>query len=107
PLATAFVQTAACSDTKPPSAPANLAVTAQAQTSIAVSWSPSSDDVGVAGYHVRRGGTLVSTATQTSSTPSNLACGVTYTIGVDAFDAAGNLSPVTTTSATTAACSTP
>ena len=104
---TAFVQTASCSDGQPPSSPTGLAATARTETSIAVSWSPSTDNLGVAGYHVLVNGSLVSTGTQTSSAISSLSCGTTYTIGVDAFDVAGNQSPASSIPASTEVCPQP
>ena len=103
-LGGAFVETAACGDGESPTVPSDLSVTSTTQTSVSISWSASSDDVGVAGYHVRAEGLLVSTDVKTSSTISGLACGTTYTITVDAFDAAGNQSPAATTRAATAVC---
>ena len=105
-LGAAFVETAACGDGEPPTVPTDLSVTSATQTSVSISWSASSDDVGVAGYHVRAEGLLVSADATTSSTVSGLACGTTYTITVDAFDAAGNRSPAATTRADTAVCPT-
>jgi chitodextrinase len=102
-----FVQTAACADGQAPSTPTGLTVTRSTDTSITVTWSPSSDNVGVAGYGVFRGGTRVATTTQTTYTVSALSCDTAYTLGVDAYDAAGNHSPAATISWRTAACPAP
>lgn len=91
-------------DTTPPSTPTGLAVTGTSQTSISVSWSASSDNVGVAGYGLYRGGASTGSTTATSATFGGLACGTNYTLAVDAFDAAGNRSGQTSTTAATAAC---
>jgi chitodextrinase len=107
PLANAYVQTADCTDGQPPSAPAGLAVTARTQTSLSLAWSPSTDDVGVAGYRVYANGSLVYSGPQTTTVISSLACGLTYPVAVEAFDAAGNQSPASTVSAATQGCSTP
>ena len=48
----------------------------------------------VSGYGVYLNGTKVATTTATSYTYTNLACGTTYTIGLEALDAAGNASNV-------------
>ena len=48
-------------DTTPPSTPANLTATGVTSSSVSLSWSPSTDNVGVAGYRVYRGGTLAGT----------------------------------------------
>jgi hypothetical protein len=79
-------------DTSPPSTPTNVAVTALSFSEAAVSWSASSDDVGVVGYRVYRDGTLVASPTGTSASVTGLAGGVLYAFSVAAVDAAGNTS---------------
>ena len=96
--------TAACTDSSPPSPPAALAVGARTQTSIALSWAAASDNAGVAGYSVYRGGVSQGNYTATSYTFTGLACGTTYTLAVDAFDAAGNRSTRPSLAASTTAC---
>ncbi|HEX6499413.1 MAG TPA: glycosyl hydrolase family 18 protein [Micromonosporaceae bacterium] len=78
-------------DTTPPSAPTNLTVTGTTTSSVSLSWTASTDNVGVAGYDIYRGGTKVGSATGTSYTDSGLAAGTTYTYTVKARDAAGNV----------------
>src|SRR5207244_1781740 len=74
-------------------------------TSIAVAWSPATDDVGVAGYGLYNGGSgPIATTTATSYVFGSLGCGKAYTLGVDAFDAAGNRSGQTQINASTGAC---
>jgi hypothetical protein len=75
------------------------------QTSIAFSWSASTDNTGVTGYRVARDTSYVGTTTALTYTVSGLSCGTTYTLGVDAYDAAGNHSAQATITAATAACS--
>jgi chitodextrinase len=79
-------------DTQPPSAPAGLAVTGTTSSSASLSWSAATDNVGVTGYDVYRGGTLVGTSTGTSYTDTGLSASTAYTYTVKAVDAAGNLS---------------
>ena len=79
-------------DSTPPTAPTNLAATVTAATSVSLSWTASTDNVGVTGYDVYRGGTLVGTASGTTYTDSGLTPSTAYTYTVKAFDAAGNLS---------------
>ena len=67
-------------------------------------WTASTDNVGVTGYRVFRDGTQVGTPAATSFAFSGLTCGTTYTLGVAAVDAAGNVSGTATTTVTTAAC---
>lgn len=93
-------------DTTPPSAPANLAVTGTTSTSASLSWSPSTDNVGVTGYDVYRGSTLVGSPTGTTFTDTGLTASTQYSYTVKAFDAAGNLSSASNAvTATTAAAS--
>ncbi len=96
--------TAACPDTTPPSTPTGLATSAIGQTSVALSWSASTDDVGVTGYRVFRDGSQVGTPSATSFSFTGLTCGTTYTLGVAAVDAAGNVSGIATSNVATAAC---
>jgi len=105
-IATVTVSTAVCPivDISPPSAPTGLSVSSVTSSSVAISWSPSTDDVGVAGYDRYRGGTLVSSGPGTSYTFTGLSCGTSYTFAVDAYDAAGNLSRQTTITGATSAC---
>jgi chitodextrinase len=77
------------------------------QTSLGATWTASSDANGVSGYHAYRNGTSVGTTAATNYTFGGLACGTSYTLAVDAYDAAGNISSKASMSATTAACSTP
>jgi chitodextrinase len=89
------------SDTTPPSVPANLSATAVSQSQINLSWSPSTDNVGVAGYQVFRNGTELGTTTATSYMDVNLAASTTYSYTVTAFDAAGNVSAQSTVAVAT------
>ncbi|MCK9858529.1 lytic polysaccharide monooxygenase [Paenibacillus sp. ATY16] len=77
-------------DTTAPSAPASLAATATAATSVTLSWNASTDNVGVTGYKIYRGTTLAGTATGTSYTVTGLTASTAYTFTVKAVDAAGN-----------------
>ncbi|KAA2252259.1 cellulose-binding protein [Solihabitans fulvus] len=79
-------------DTTPPSVPANLATTGTTSSSVSLSWSPSTDNVGVAGYRVYRDGAQVGTATGTTFTDTGLSAATRHTYTVAAYDAAGNVS---------------
>jgi RNase P/RNase MRP subunit p29 len=94
-------------DTTPPSAPGSLHTTNVASSSVELAWTAATDDVGVAGYEVLNGTAVVSTATAATATVAGLSCGTGYTLGVRAFDAAGNRGPASTVSATTTACAPP
>ena len=90
-------------DTTPPSVPQNLTVTGTTSNSVNLSWSPSTDNVGVTGYEVFRrqgtsgGFTQVGTPSGTSFTASGLSAGTQYQFYVRARDAAGNVSGNSTT----------
>ncbi len=91
-------------DTQAPSTPANLVTTATTSTSVSLSWTGSTDNVGVTGYQVLRapgtsGGTFsqVGTSTSTSFTSGGLTASTTYRYQVRATDAAGNVSAVSNT----------
>jgi PA14 domain len=100
-------QTKSCPDTGPPSQPQNLAATGASQTSISVSWTASTDDIGVTAYDLFRGGNKVDSTTGTSYTFGELSCGTSYVLAVEARDAAGNRSVAAAINASTAACPPP
>lgn len=75
----------------PPSTPAGLAAN-PGDTQVALSWSASTDPVGVAGYRVYRNGSQVAQTTATTSTDTGLADGTTYSYTVTAVDTAGRVS---------------
>lgn len=104
PQSTTNAATAACPDTTPPTKPTGLTESGSTATSISFAWNPSSDDVGVTGYGLYLNGVLQATATSTSGTLGGLVCGTSYTVGVDASDAAGNHSNQAATTMTTAVC---
>ena|SRR5579884_3335702 len=94
-------------DTTPPTTPTGLAVGAIAQTSLTLSWHASTDAVGVAGYTIFEDGASQGTTTGLTHTFEGLGCGRTYSLAVEAFDAAGNRSAPAGVSASTAACAPP
>jgi len=80
------------SDTSPPTVPQNVTANAVSSSRVDVSWSASSDNVGVTHYIVRRGGAQVGDvgAPTTSFSDTTVAPSTTYSYTVEAFDAAGN-----------------
>ncbi|MFD0586607.1 lytic polysaccharide monooxygenase [Paenibacillus sp. GCM10027627] len=93
-------------DIDPPSAPGGLHVMGTpTSTSIQIMWSPSTDNIGVTGYKIYQGSTLIATTTENtlSFTASGLTPSTTYTFTVYAFDAAQNQSGPSTVQGTTAA----
>ncbi|GAA3435534.1 cellulose binding domain-containing protein [Kutzneria kofuensis] len=79
-------------DTTAPSVPANLAATGVTSSSVSLSWSPATDNVGVAGYRVYRDGVQVGTPTGATFTDTGLSAASRHTYTVAAYDAAGNVS---------------
>ena len=96
--------TSACADTTPPTAPSALGAGSVTRTSLVLSWTGSTDNVGVAGYRIFRDGVSAGTSATPSFSFSTLTCGTSYVLGVDAFDAAGNTSARPAITATTSAC---
>jgi chitodextrinase len=91
-------------DTTPPSAPTGLTAGTPTTSTIPLTWNASTDNVGVTGYQVYNGTTLLATTTSTSTTISGLTPSTSYTFTVKATDAAGNTStpsnPITASTAT-------
>ncbi|GGA02461.1 hypothetical protein GCM10008018_55720 [Paenibacillus marchantiophytorum] len=77
-------------DTQAPTAPTNLHATGQTAESVDLAWNASTDNIGVSGYHVYQGATLVGTATGLTFTVSGLLSTASYAFTVKAIDAAGN-----------------
>lgn len=84
-------------DVVPPTAPAGLHFAAGPRPGyLTAAWDPSTDDITVAGYEVTVNGVLTRTGATTLTFPFS-APGV-YTVGVRAFDGAGNFSAASTIS---------
>ncbi|MFD0673818.1 fibronectin type III domain-containing protein [Cohnella sp. GCM10027633] len=87
------VTTSAVSDTTAPTAPTGLASPSKTDTSVNLSWTASTDNVGVTGYNVYIGGALAgSTTGATTYAATGLTASTAYAFTVKAKDAAGNLS---------------
>ena len=78
-------------DTTPPTTPSSLTAAAAGSTGANLSWSASTDNVGVTGYIVRRNGVQVATPATTSYADTGLSAATTYSYTVAARDAAGNV----------------
>jgi chitodextrinase len=80
-------------DSTAPTVPGGLAAT-PSSFSVALTWNASTDDVGIGGYDVYRGGTLVaSLGNVTSYTDTNVLASTSYSYTVRARDISGNPSP--------------
>lgn len=89
-LATGVTVGTCSGDCTAPSAPV-LSSPGHTATSVSLSWTPSTDNVGVTGYDVHRGGTTIATVPGTGYTDTGLSPG-SYSYTVTAHDAAGNTS---------------
>ena len=92
-------------DTTPPTTPAGLTPGVAGQTSISLSWTASTDNVGVTGYRLFQNGSQVGTSLSSGYIFGGLSCGTAYSLGVAAVDGAGNVSGTASLSVSTAACS--
>src|SRR5262249_16746977 len=81
-------------DTSPPTPPENLTATAVSSSQINLSWTASTDNVGVVAYDVFRNGALVASPAGPSFQDTGLNASTLYTYAVSARDAAGNASPL-------------
>jgi fibronectin type 3 domain-containing protein len=88
-------------DTIPPSTPTNLTGTPPTATTANLSWTGSTDNIGVAGYYVLRNGTQITSTAQTFFQDSGLTQNTTYVYQIEAFDLGGNVSPPVQVSITT------
>lgn len=88
-------------DTIPPSVPTALSASAVSDTRIDLTWSPSSDNIGVTGYRVFRNGVQVATTPSTAYSDTGLSPTTSYTYTVAAFDAAGNTSAASVSASAT------
>jgi len=89
--ATATTATGVIVDNTPPTVPTNLAGVAT-ETTIALTWTASTDNVAVAGYNVYVNGNLAETVVGTTYTLTGLTENETYFIQLEAFDLKGNIS---------------
>ncbi|MBP2001355.1 chitin-binding protein [Paenibacillus shirakamiensis] len=90
-------------DTTAPTAPGNLSSSNVTSSGVTLTWSAASDNVGVTGYRVYNGSTLVTTtsASTLTYTVSGLTASTGYNFTVKAIDAAGNASASSNTAAVT------
>jgi Putative peptidoglycan binding domain len=91
------------SDTQAPTVPTGPTATASSSSEIDLSWTASTDNVGVTGYQVFRGNVQVATSMLTAYADTGLTGSTTYTYVVKAFDAVGNVSASSTSAGATTA----
>lgn len=95
-------------DTTAPSAPASLSANPTSSSQVALSWSASTDNVGVTGYRIERcqgsscsNFSQIGTSTGASYSDTGLSASTAYSYRVRATDAAGNLSGYSNTASAT------
>jgi chitodextrinase len=98
---TVSTTTPAIPDTTPPSTPSGVAATAPSATEVDLSWTASTDNVGVAGYRIYRNGALVGSSTTNSYADTGVLPATSYSYFVVAYDAAGNSSATSNTATAT------
>jgi chitodextrinase len=79
-------------DTQAPTTPTGLRATAVSESEIDLSWSASTDNVGVTGYVIYRNGLKLPHVSGTTYHDTGLAASTGYVYSVQAVDAAGNAS---------------
>ncbi len=77
-------------DTTAPSVPTNVSASSSVSTTVNVSWTASTDNVGVTQYKVFRNSSQIGTSATTSYTDSTVSGSVAYSYKVSARDAASN-----------------
>src|SRR5207302_877203 len=88
----ASATTPAPPDTTPPTVPTGLRANAVSSSQINLSWTTSSENVGVSAYRVYLAGTHIATPRTTSFSLPDAPPTSTYSYTVAAYDAAGNVS---------------
>ncbi|MEO7747037.1 MAG: Ig-like domain-containing protein, partial [Candidatus Saccharimonadales bacterium] len=83
-------------DTQAPTTPTNIGVEAASSSKVKVTWSASSDNVGVTGYHLYRNGVPLADVQGIIYEDNTVSPSTTYSYKLEAYDAAGNRSPLST-----------
>ena len=78
-------------DSTPPSSPKNLTARKK-RNRINLSWTASTDNVGVAGYEIWRNAQMIAISQTASFTDTNIRKNTDYSYSIKAYDAAGNVS---------------
>ncbi|WP_299213302.1 S8 family serine peptidase [uncultured Aquimarina sp.] len=94
---TVDVTTAAAPDTEAPTAPTGLAASNVAETTLTLSWTAATDNLGVTAYDVYQGSTVLGEVTGTTTNVTGLTADTAYQFSVKAKDAAGNESAFSNT----------
>ena len=81
-------------DTQPPTAPVLVSGLAVSPTEVDLTWTASSDNVGIAGYQIIRNGSVIGSVpgTALNYADTTASSSTTYSYSVKAYDASGNYS---------------
>ena len=95
----AFRLGTATPDNEAPTTPTNLASSNVGATSVTLSWTASTDNIGVTGYDIYNGGSVIASAagSATSFNVTGLSPNTAYAFSIRAKDAAGNQSSASNT----------
>lgn len=91
-VTTIWTATSTAPDTEAPSTPLNVAVSNIAGTTATVSWTASTDNIGVTGYNIYINGVLAANSGINSVNLGGLSQQTTYTVTIEAVDGKGNKS---------------
>lgn len=86
------VKTTNQTDTQAPTAPTELESSSKTSSSVHLTWTASTDDVGVYEYDIYKNGSLAGSTSVTSFKVTGLTANTTYSFTVNARDLAGNIS---------------
>ncbi|WP_018759162.1 PQQ-dependent sugar dehydrogenase [Paenibacillus terrigena] len=86
------VKTTNQTDTQAPTAPTGLVSPSKTSSSVNLTWTASTDNVGVYAYDIYKSGTLAGSTSATSFNVTELTANTSYTFTVKARDLAGNIS---------------
>ena len=84
----------AVSDTMPPSKPNGLTAMLNVGNQVFLSWHPATDNTAVTGYAIVRNNNILANTPNTSYIDISVLANTNYTYSVLAYDAAGNVSPL-------------
>jgi len=79
-------------ETTPPSTPTGLTAASVGEDFVNLTWTPSTDNVAVAGYRLLKGGMVIDASPTNSALDTDVAPNTRYTYQVSAYDTSGNKS---------------
>ena len=88
-------------DTQPPSTPTLTSAVAKSSIEVDLTWTPSADNVAVAGYQIFRNGSAIGSVQGLSWADAAVSPSTSYTYSIKAYDAAGNYSAASNSSQVT------